>query len=69
MLIRTGTGLKLIPHRLNNNHIQFEGYDRHNKHLFTFILADEQTNTTQTVTSSGDVKTVNTEKTGNNATR
>ena len=38
MLARQGHGLQLVPHNLNNGEIQFEGYDKHNKHLFTFRL-------------------------------
>lgn len=36
MLIRTGSGLKMISHKLESGEIQYEGYDQNNKHLFTF---------------------------------
>ena len=39
MLLRTGSGLKLIPHKLVDGSIQFEGYEKSaNKHLFTFKI-------------------------------
>ena len=41
ILQKTGSGLHLVPHKLNNNEIQFEGYDKDMKHLFTFRLADQ----------------------------
>ena len=44
MLQRTGSGLHLVPHKLNNNEIQFEGYDKDMKHLFTFRLANHEEN-------------------------
>ena len=44
MLQRTGSGLHLVPHKLNNNEIQFEGYDKDMKHLFTFRLANHDEN-------------------------
>ena len=40
ILQKTGSGLHMVPHKLNNNEIQFEGYDKDMKHLFTFRLAD-----------------------------
>jgi len=43
MLLRTGSGLKLVPHKLKNNWLQFEGYDSSGKHLFTFTLNDHKT--------------------------
>ena len=42
VLIRMGSGLKLVPHKLTNNQIQFEGYDKDGKHLFTFIVDDRE---------------------------
>ena len=41
LLLKMGHGLRLIPHKLNNGAIQFEGYDSNNKHLFTFVLNDD----------------------------
>ena len=38
MLLKTGSGLNLIPHTLNNGDLIFEGYDKDMKHLFTFSL-------------------------------
>ena len=38
MMLRTGTGLVLVPHNLNNGQIQYEGYTKENKHLFTLKL-------------------------------
>lgn len=32
-----------MPHKLNNNEIQFEGYDKDMKHLFTFRIAYNDT--------------------------
>ena len=40
VLAKTGQGLKLVPHKLVDNRIQYEGYDSNNKHLFTFTLPD-----------------------------
>ena len=40
MLLKTGTDLKLVSHRLNNGKLQFEGYSKDNKHLFTFVVGD-----------------------------
>ena len=39
MLLRTGSGLVLLPHRLNDGTIQYEGYTKENKHLFTFKIS------------------------------
>lgn len=36
MLLRTGNGLKMVTHRLQDGSIQYEGYDKNEKHLFTF---------------------------------
>ena len=30
MLLQTGSGLRLVPHKLVNGNIQFEGYDKDN---------------------------------------
>lgn len=49
LLIKTGSGLKLVPHKLKNNWLQFEGYDSQGKHLFTFTLNEYQTTATQIV--------------------
>ena len=38
MMLRTGTGLVLVPHNLNDGQIQYEGYTKENKHLFTLKL-------------------------------
>jgi len=38
VLVKTGSGLQLVPHKLKNNWMQFEGYDSQGKHLFTFTL-------------------------------
>ena len=42
LLVKTGTELKLVSHRLNNGKMQFEGYSKDNKHLFTFVVGDRQ---------------------------
>lgn len=42
MLIRTGCGLKIHSHQLNNGAMQYEGYDHNNKHLFTFTVGDNE---------------------------
>ena len=39
MLLRTGSGLVLLPHRLCDGSIQYEGYTKDNKHLFTFKIS------------------------------
>ena len=41
MLVKSGSGLRLVPHKLLSGKIQFEGYDKDNQHLFTFTLANE----------------------------
>lgn len=38
MLMRTGSGLRLVAHNLQNMATQYEGYDRNGKHLFTFVM-------------------------------
>ena len=43
MIIRTGSGLHLVPHKLIDNSIQYEGYDNNKRHLFTFTVADKDT--------------------------
>jgi hypothetical protein len=40
MLLRMGSGLHLVPHKLTNNQIQYEGYDKDGKHLFTFTMSE-----------------------------
>ena len=43
VLEHTGSGLKLMSHRLNDGSMQFEGEDRTGKHLFTFRIASNET--------------------------
>ena len=40
MMVRSGSGLILVPHQLNNGQIQYEGFTKEDKprHLFTFKL-------------------------------
>ena len=45
LLEHTGSGLKLISHRLNDGSMQFEGEDRTGKHLFTFRIANRESDT------------------------
>lgn len=42
LLEHTGSGLKLMSHRLNDGSMQFEGEDRAGKHLFTFKIASNE---------------------------
>ena len=47
MIKKTGSGLTLVPHKLNNGTIQFEGYDEDKQHLFTFTLGQDDDEETQ----------------------